>query len=42
MSRQLAVVELADHRPLLVPVRYGFGKLTEAIKDVAPGVVVED
>jgi hypothetical protein len=38
MSRQLAVIELRTHRPLLVPVRYGFGGLERAIAAGSPGL----
>jgi hypothetical protein len=41
MSRQLAVIELRDRRPLVVPVRYGFGALERAISAAAPGVDVD-
>jgi hypothetical protein len=42
MSRQLPVIELRDRRPLIVPVRYGFGALERAISAGAPGVTVEE
>src|ERR1700712_4659377 len=35
-SRQMAVLEVQGRRPLLVPVRYGFGQLTQAIAAAAP------
>lgn len=41
MNRQLAVIELQGRRPLLVPVRYGFGQLTAAIAAAAPHATVE-
>jgi hypothetical protein len=41
MNRQLAVIELQGRRPLLVPVRYGFGELTRAIAAAAPHAAVE-
>jgi hypothetical protein len=41
MTRQLAVIELKGRRPLLVPVRYGFGQLTQAISGAAPHATVD-
>ena len=40
-SRQMAQIRLRDRRPLLVPVRYGFGGLERALTDAAPGLQVE-
>ena len=40
-SRQMAVLEVQGRRPLLVPVRYGFGQLTQAIAAAAPHASVE-
>lgn len=40
-SRQLAAIEVLGRRPLLVPVRYGFGQLQAAIVARAPQVVVD-
>lgn len=37
----MAVVELQGRRPLLVPVRYGFGQLAQAIAAAAPHASVE-
>jgi hypothetical protein len=36
------VIELRDRRPLIVPVRYGFGALERPISAGAPGVTVEE
>lgn len=41
-GRQLAVVELQRRRPLLVPVRFGFGNLERAIAAGAPQVVIDE
>ena len=41
MSPEEAVVELQGRRPLLVPVRYGFGELTRAIAAAAPHATIE-
>lgn len=41
MNRQMAVIEVQGRRPLLVPVRYGFGELTQAIAAAAPHAAVE-
>lgn len=41
MNRQMAVVELQGRRPLLVPVRYGFGQLTQAIAAAAPHATIK-
>ncbi|SDN47138.1 hypothetical protein SAMN05660199_00069 [Klenkia soli] len=40
-SRQMARIELRDRRPLLVPVRYGFGEVERAIMAAAPRAVVQ-
>jgi hypothetical protein len=40
-SRQMAVIEVQGRRPLLVPVRYGFGQLAQAIAAAAPHASVE-
>jgi hypothetical protein len=40
-QRQTAVVELRGHRPLLVPVRYGFERLSRALTDAVPGLRVD-
>jgi hypothetical protein len=40
-NRQLAVIELQGRRPLIVPVRYGFGELTRAIGAAAPHASIE-
>ncbi|MDQ1661833.1 MAG: hypothetical protein QOJ68_1813 [Blastococcus sp.] len=40
-SRQMAVIEVQGRRPLLVPVRYGFGQLVQAIAAAAPHASVE-
>jgi hypothetical protein len=40
-NRQMAVLELQGRRPLMVPVRYGFGELTTAIRAAAPQATVE-
>ena len=37
----MAVVELRDRRPLVVPVRYGFERLTEALRAGVPGLQVD-
>lgn len=41
MSRQMAVIELQGRRPLLVPVRYGFSELQNAIAAGAPQADIE-
>jgi hypothetical protein len=41
-NRQMAVIELQGRRPLLVPVRYGFGQFTQAIAAAAPHAAVEN
>lgn len=41
-NRQLAVIELQGRRPLLVPVRFGFGELARGIAAGAPGAVVDE
>jgi hypothetical protein len=41
LQRQMAVVELHGRRPLLVPVRYGFERLTGALTDGVPGLRVD-
>jgi hypothetical protein len=41
-SRQMAVIEVRGRRPLLVPVRYGFGRLAQAIAVAAPHASVEN
>jgi hypothetical protein len=40
-QRQMAGVELRDRRPLLVPVRYGFDRLVDALRAGAPGLQVD-
>jgi hypothetical protein len=40
-NRQMAVIELQGRRPLMVPVRYGFGELATAIGAAAPHASVE-
>ena len=40
-QRQMAVVEVRGGRPLLVPVRYGFERLSEALRAAAPGLQVD-
>jgi hypothetical protein len=37
----MAVIEVHGRRPLLVPVRYGFGELAQAIAVAAPHASVE-
>jgi len=37
----MAVVEVRGGRPLLVPVRYGFERLSEALRAAAPGLQVD-
>jgi hypothetical protein len=41
-SPQFAVIEVDGRRPLLVPVRYGFGQLTRYIAAAAPQASVEE
>jgi hypothetical protein len=41
-SPQFAVIELDGRRPLLVPVRYGFGRLARSIASAAPQARVEE
>src|SRR4051812_48913336 len=41
LNRQFAVIELQGRRPLLVPVRYGFGELTAAIAAAAPHASID-
>ena len=41
-SAQLAVIEMDGRRPLLVPVRYGFGQLAQSIATAAPQARVEE
>jgi hypothetical protein len=41
-GRQLAVVELQGRRPVMVPVRVGFGRLERAIEAGAPKVVIDE
>lgn len=40
-QRQMAVLELRDRRPLLVPVRYGFERLSTALRSGVPGLQVD-
>jgi hypothetical protein len=42
MSRQLAVIELQGRRPLLVPVRYGFAQLQNAVAAGAPQAAIDE
>jgi hypothetical protein len=37
----VAVIEVDGRRPLLVPVRYGFGQLAQSIAAAAPQATVE-
>jgi hypothetical protein len=40
-QRQMAVVELQGRRPLVVPVRYGFERITQALQAGVPGLQVD-
>jgi hypothetical protein len=42
MGRQLAVIELQGRRPLLVPVRYGFSDLQNALSAGAPQAAIDE
>jgi hypothetical protein len=41
LSKQMAVIEVEGRRPLLVPIRYGFGQLQNAIAESAPQAVID-
>lgn len=41
VSRQVALIELREGRPLLVPVRFGFGELEREVLARAPAAVVD-
>jgi hypothetical protein len=40
-QRQMAVIEVRERRPLLVPVRYGFEQLSAALRSGVPGLQVD-